>query len=63
MQIDFHHAVTYVAVRLAGLSAADASKVAHAAQYVDDSTHDGPIKFKTGARHVGAQDDGLRAKH
>jgi hypothetical protein len=54
MQIDFHHAVTYVAVRLAGLSAVDAGKVAHAAQYVDDSTHDGPIKFKTGERYVRA---------
>ena len=39
--------VVHVAVRLAGLSAVDAGKVAHAAQYVDDSTHDGPIKFKT----------------
>ncbi|MEY4764951.1 MAG: hypothetical protein RI907_1624 [Pseudomonadota bacterium] len=54
MQIDFHHAVTYVVARLGGLSAADATIVAHASQYVDDATHDGPIRFATGERYVRA---------
>lgn len=45
MQIDFHHAVTYVAARLAGFSAQDADIIAYAAQYVDDATCDGVIKF------------------
>jgi hypothetical protein len=52
MQIDFHHAVTYVATRLGGLSHEDASTVAHAAQYVDDATTDGPLTFTTGERYV-----------
>lgn len=51
MQIDFHHAVTYVAARLGGLAAADAAVVAHAAQYVDDAVHDGPLEFATGERY------------
>ncbi|MFL6665157.1 MAG: DUF6765 family protein [Rhizobacter sp.] len=52
MQIDFHHAVTYVVARLAGLADADARTVAHAAQYVDDATTDGPLTFVTGERYV-----------
>jgi hypothetical protein len=52
MQIDFHHAVTYVTGRLAGFSHDDASIIAHAAQYVDDATNDGPLAFDTGARYV-----------
>lgn len=52
MQIDFHHAVTYVVARLAGMSPADADTVAHAAQYVDDATFDGPLDFDSGERYV-----------
>lgn len=52
MQIDFHHAVTYVCCRLAGMADAPAQIVAHAAQYVDDATNDGPLNFETGARYV-----------
>ena|SRR5438105_2402055 len=52
MQIDYHHAVTYICSRLAGMSAADATIVAHASQYVDDATNDGPLSFETGERYV-----------
>jgi hypothetical protein len=52
MQIDFHHAVTYVATRLAGFGHQDACTVAHASQYVDDATTDGPLTFGTGERYV-----------
>lgn len=45
MQVDFHHAVTYVAARLAGFPDDDANIIAYAAQYVDDATCDGAIKF------------------
>jgi hypothetical protein len=45
MQIDFHHAVTYVVARLAGFEQDKARIVAHAAQYVDDATNDDLIKF------------------
>lgn len=52
MQIDFHHAVTYVVARLGGMAHGDAGIVAHAAQYVDDATTDGPLTFDTGERYV-----------
>ena len=52
MQIDFHHAVTYIACRLAGMEHPQADIVAHAAQYVDDATNDGPLDFSTGQRYV-----------
>jgi hypothetical protein len=52
MQIDFHHAVTYVVVRLAGLDHEPAATIAHAAQYVDDATTDGPLTFTTGERYT-----------
>lgn len=48
MQIDFHHATTYVAARLAGFAHAEADIVAHAAQYVDDATSSGLIDFDKG---------------
>jgi hypothetical protein len=54
MQIDFHHAATYVACRLAGLNADQAATVAHAAQYVDDATIDGAVNFADGQRYVRA---------
>ncbi|HTP64405.1 MAG TPA: DUF6765 family protein [Geobacteraceae bacterium] len=45
MQIDFHHAVTYVAARIAGFDHKEADIIAHASQYVDDATCAGVIKF------------------
>ncbi len=49
MQIDFHHGVTYVVARLAGFPRREAGIVAHAAQYIDDATNDGYLRFKNGA--------------
>jgi hypothetical protein len=49
MQLDFHHGVTYVVARLAGLTHAEASIVAYCAQYVDDATNSGLIRFQNGA--------------
>ncbi|MBE9030666.1 hypothetical protein IQ266_13080 [filamentous cyanobacterium LEGE 11480] len=50
MQIDFHHAVTYVCARLAGFADAEAATVAYAAQYVDDATNSGVVRFDNGAQ-------------
>lgn len=52
MQIDFHHAVTYVVARLAGFSAEEAGVVAYASQYVDDAVHSGAISFDNGAMYA-----------
>jgi hypothetical protein len=49
MQIDFHHAITYICARLAGFDNNDASTIAYAAQYVDDATNGGLIRFDNGA--------------
>jgi hypothetical protein len=49
MQIDFHHGVTYVTARLAGFDHPEASIIAYSAQYVDDATNSGLIKFDNGA--------------
>jgi hypothetical protein len=49
MQIDFHHSVTYVCARLAGFEHLAANIIAHCAQYVDDSTQAGTIRFDNGA--------------
>lgn len=51
MQIDFHHAVTYLVARIAGFSHDEADIVAYSAQYVDDATCNGTIKFKNGAQY------------
>jgi len=48
MQIDFHHGTTYVVARLAGFNHNEASIIAHSAQYVDDSTNAGAIRFNNG---------------
>ncbi len=45
MQIDFHHATTYVVARDAGFSHQDADIIAYAAQYVDDATSSGTVYF------------------
>lgn len=49
MQIDFHHAVTYVIARWAGFAHEDAATIAYAAQYVDDATNDRPVTFDDGS--------------
>lgn len=48
MQIDFHHAVTYICARLAGFDPQGAAIIAHSAQYVDDATAEGEIWFENG---------------
>jgi len=50
MQIDFHFGATYAIARLAGFGDADAQVVAYSAQYVDDSTTTGFIRFENGMR-------------
>lgn len=45
MQIDFHHAVTYVVARFSGFNHDNANVVAYSAQYVDDATNSGIVKF------------------
>lgn len=51
MQIDGHHTLTYVISRLAGLNHEDAEIVAYSAQYVDEATNEGLIKFDSGAMY------------
>lgn len=51
MQIDFHHAVTYVVARYAGFEHSEASTIAHAAQYVDDSPTSAFLRFDNGMRY------------
>jgi len=45
MQIDFHHATTYVVARIAGFAKEEAEIIAYAAQYVDDCTSQGTVYF------------------
>ena len=51
MQIDFHHATTYVISRYAGFGHHEAEIIAYCAQYVDDATNSGTITFKNGAMY------------
>lgn len=51
MQIDCHHGMTYVLARMSGFNHEEADKIAYAAQYVDDATNAGLIKFDTGAMY------------
>jgi len=51
MQIDFHHAVTWVVARAAGFNEQDAEIIAYACQYVSDATNEGVIKFHTGSQY------------
>lgn len=51
MQIDGHHTLTYIAARFAGFPKAKAEIVAYSAQYVDDATNSGVIRFKNGAMY------------
>lgn len=48
MNIDFHYGVIYVVTRLGGMKREDAQTVAHACQYIDDSTVPGILKFEGG---------------
>jgi hypothetical protein len=51
MQIDFHHGATYAVARMAGFTHTQASIIAHAAQYVDDNTETGFIRFDNEMRY------------
>lgn len=51
MQIDFHHTATYVIARYAGFEDKDAAIIAHAAQYVDDASTSGFIRFSNEMRY------------
>ncbi|MDD5711302.1 MAG: hypothetical protein PHY31_00940 [Smithellaceae bacterium] len=51
MQIDFHHAVTYVVARCAGFDHPQADVIAYSAQYVDDATSAGVVCFKNQAMY------------
>ncbi|OGT38239.1 MAG: hypothetical protein A3K00_04205 [Gallionellales bacterium RIFOXYD2_FULL_52_7] len=51
MQIDFHHATTYVVARDAGFCHNDADLIAYSAQYVDDATCSGAVYFNNGAAY------------
>ena len=48
MNIDFHYGVVYLVARIAGMTPIDAETVAHAGQYVDDSTTTGVLAFEGG---------------
>lgn len=52
MQIDFHHAVTYILARWAGFSHEQSDIIAYSSQYVDDSTYFGSVKFSDGQRYT-----------
>lgn len=47
MNIDFHHAATYVLSRCAGFDHEQANIIATSAQYVDDATHAGIVSFQS----------------
>ena len=51
MQIDGHHTLTYIAARLAGFPHRQASIIAYSAQYVDDATNSGLIRFDNDAMY------------
>ena len=51
MNIDFHHAVTYLLARVAGFDHRSADVISHAAQYVDDAISEGVVRFDSGAMY------------
>lgn len=51
MQIDGHHTLTYIAARLAGFNRKESAIIAYSAQYVDDATNSGVVRFKNGAMY------------
>ena len=52
MQVDFHHATTYVLARIAGFEQPEAETIAYASQYVDDATSEGAVCFDNGAVYI-----------
>ena len=52
MQIDFHHAVTYVTARIAGFSHEEADTIAYSSQYVDDASSKGVVFFDNHAMYA-----------
>lgn len=48
MNIDFHYGVIYILARKAGFEGKSAETIAHACQYVDDSTVTGVLDFEEG---------------
>jgi len=50
MQIDFHYGATYVIACVAGFDEREAGVIAYSAQYVDDSTTSGFLRFDNGMR-------------
>ncbi len=51
VNIDFHHAVTYLVARIAGFDDPSARIISHSAQYVDDATDEGLVMFDNGAMY------------
>jgi len=51
MQIDFHHATTYVVARAAGFKHEEANIIAYCAQYVDDAVSEGTVHFDNQAAY------------
>ena len=49
MQIDFHYYATYVMARSAGLNLESATRIATAAQFVDDNASPHDIEFDDGS--------------
>lgn len=49
MQKDGHHALTYTVARMAGFKHEEAEVIAYAAQYVDNATNSGVIRFTNSA--------------
>lgn len=49
MQTDFHHGATYALARIAGFPRPEAEIIAYSAQYVDDATNAGLVRFQNGA--------------
>ena len=52
MQIDFHHAITYILARFSGFKHEEADIIAYSAQYVDDATNAGVIEFDNQAMYA-----------
>jgi hypothetical protein len=51
MQIDFHHAVTYVTARIAGFGHEEADIIAYSSQFVDDAVSSGVVCFDNKAMY------------
>ena len=52
MQIDGHHGMTYVLARMVGFKHEEADIIAYSAQYVDDATNAGTIRFDNGGMYT-----------